>query len=388
MVLLKVYLDNCATTKPREAVIEEMVQVLREDYGNPSSLHRMGFNIERRIEQTRETISTFLKVDKDEIYFTSGGTESNNLAIQSIINKYHRKGKHIVTTGIEHPSILNVLKHYKQRGYEITYLKVDENGLISLEEFRNSIREDTILVCIMLVNNEVGSIQPIGEIKDILRGKGSHALLHVDGVQAFGKIPVDINGWGIDTFSFSGHKIYGPKGVGGLYVNKKLKLEPIIFGGNQEKGLRSGTENAPGIIGLGKAVEIIGKNCEKERETVTKLKSYFIDRLKENIHIIKINSPVDESCSPYILNVSFKYVRGEVLLHYLEDKGIYVSTGSACSSRGTDKSHVLQEMGLSPLDIDGAIRFCFSYENTIEDIDYTIDVLKNSVEEIRKITMR
>jgi len=385
---LKVYLDNCATTKPREAVIEEMIQVLREDYGNPSSLHRMGFNIERRIEQTRETISTFLKVDKDEIYFTSGGTESNNLAIQSIINKYHRKGKHIITTGIEHPSVLNVLKYYEQRGYEITYLKVDKKGLISLEEFKSSIRKDTILVCIMLVNNEVGSIQPIGEIREILQEEGSNALLHVDGIQAFGKIPVDIKGWDIDTFSFSGHKIYGPKGIGGLYINKKVKLEPIIFGGNQEKGLRSGTENVPGIIGLGKAVEIMGKNYEKEREWVKKIKSYFIDKLKENMDLIRINSPVDKTCSPYILNVSFKYVRGEVLLHYLEDKGIYVSTGSACSSKGTEKSHVLQEMGLSSLDIDGAIRFCFSYENTIEDIDYTINVLKNSVEEIRKITMR
>ncbi len=385
---MEIYLDNCATTKPREAVIEEMVQVLREEYGNPSSLHRMGFNIEKRIENTRETIGKFLKVNKDEIYFTSGGTESNNLAIQSIINKYHRKGKHIITTGIEHPSVLNVLKYYEQRGYEITYLKVDKKGLISLEEFKSSIRKDTILVCIMLVNNEVGSIQPIGEIREILQEEGSNALLHVDGIQAFGKIPVDIKGWDIDTFSFSGHKIYGPKGIGGLYINKKVKLEPIIFGGNQEKGLRSGTENVPGIIGLGKAVEIMGKNYEKEREWVKKIKSYFIDKLKENMDLIRINSPVDKTCSPYILNVSFKYVRGEVLLHYLEDKGIYVSTGSACSSRGTDKSHVLQEMGLSPLDIDGAIRFCFSYENTIEDIDYTIDVLKNSVEEIRQITMR
>ncbi|MBU5455421.1 cysteine desulfurase family protein [Caproiciproducens sp. MSJ-32] len=385
---MEVYLDNCATTKPREEVIEEMLHVLREEYGNPSSLHRKGFNAEKKIEEVRENIGRFLNVSSDEIYFTSGGTESNNLAIQSIIDKCHKKGKHIITSKIEHPSVLNVLEYYEQKGYEITYLDVDSNGLISLEQFRDSIRDDTILVCIMLVNNEVGSIQPIDKIKDILRKEKSKALLHVDGIQAFGKVPVNIKGWGIDTFSFSGHKIYGPKGIGGLFVDKKIKLNPIIFGGNQERGLRSGTENVPGIVGLGKAVEIIEKNYEKEREKVKRIKNYFIKRLRENIELIKINSPMSEKCSPYILNVSFKYVKGEVLLHYLEDKEIYVSTGSACSSKGTEKSHVLKAMGLSSLDIDGAIRFCFSYENTIEDIDYTVDVLKNSVEEIRQITMR
>lgn len=385
---MEVYLDNCSTTKPRDEVVEEMIHILKEEYGNPSSLHRMGFNIEKKIEYTREIVANFLRVHKDEIYFTSGGTESNNLALQSIINKYHRKGKHIITTGIEHPSILNVLRHYEQKGYEITYLKVDNNGLISLDELRNSIREDTILLCIMLVNNEIGTIQPIGEIKRIIREKESEALLHVDGIQAFGKVPIDINGWDIDTFSFSGHKIYGPKGIGGLYIDKKLKLNPIIFGGNQERGFRSGTENVPGIIGLGKAVEIMGENYEEERTKVKNIKSYFINRLNKEISSIRINSPMDEWGSPYILNISFKYIRGEVLLHYLEDKGIYVSTGSACSSKGTEKSHVLSEIGLSPLDIDGAIRFCFSHENSIEDIDYAIDVLKRSVEEIRQITMR
>ncbi len=385
---MEVYLDNCATTKPREEVIEEMLYALRKEYGNPSSLHRKGFNAEKKIEEVRENIGRFLKVNGDEIYFTSGGTESNNLAIQSIIDRCYRKGKHIITSKIEHPSVLNVLKYYEQRGYKITYLDVDSNGLISLGQFRDSIRDDTILVCIMLVNNEVGSIQPIGKIKDILREKGSEAFLHVDGVQAFGKVPVNIKGWGIDTFSFSGHKIYGPKGIGGLFVDKKIKLSPIIFGGNQERGLRSGTENVPGIFGLGKAVEIMGKNYEKEREKVKEIRDYFIKRLEEDIELIKINSPMDEKCSPYVLNVSFKYVKGEVLLHYLEDKGIYVSTGSACSSKGTERSHVLKAMGLSPLDIDGAIRFCFSYENTIKDIDYTVDVLKNSVEEIRQVTMR
>lgn len=385
---MKVYLDNCSTTKPREEVIEEMVFALREEYGNPSSLHRLGFNAEKKIESVRENISNFLKVNKDEIYFTSGGTEANNIAVQSIINKYGKMGQHIITTEIEHPSILNIMKNYQDKGYDITYLKVDNKSLISLDELRDSIREDTILVSIMQVNNEIGSIQPTWEIKNILKEKKSKALIHIDGVQAFGKIPFNLKGWGIDTFSFSGHKIHGPKGIGGLYINKELKLNPIVFGGNQESGLRSGTENVPGILGLGKAVEIMEKHFNEDRRKVKEIKSYFIDRLNEEIEYIHFNSPFDNDSSPYILNVSFEYIRGEVLLHYLEDKGIYVSTSSACSSKGTDKSHVLLALGLSNLALEGAIRFCFSYENTREEIDYVIKILKDSIEEIRQITMR
>jgi len=385
---LEVYLDNCSTTKASEEVIEEMIYSLREDYGNPSSLHRRGFNVEKKVENIRKNIARFLNVDKEEIYFTSGGTESNNLAIQSIVNKYNRHGRHIITTSIEHPSVLNILKYYENNGYEITYLKVDEYGLISLEELEKSIKEDTILIAIMQVNNEVGSIQPIWEVKKILKEKKSNAILHVDGVQAFGKVPIEIKKWGIDTFSFSGHKIHGPKGIGGLYINKDISLEPIVFGGNQERGLRSGTENVPGIMGLGKAVEIIDKNFYKNFEKVKKIKAYFIDRITNEIPHIHINSPIDEKHSPYVLNVSFEYVRGEVLLHYLEDENIYVSTASACSSKGVQKSHVLRELGLTDLQMEGAIRFCFSYKNTIEEIDYTMEVLKASIEEIREITMR
>ncbi len=385
---MEIYLDNCSTTKARDEVIDEMIYYLREDYGNPSSLHRMGFNVEKKLEGVREGISNFLRVDKDEMYFTSGGTESNNLAIQGIINKYNKKGNHIISTNIEHPSVLNTLKHYEKLGYEITYLKVDKNGLISLEELKNAIREDTILVAIMLVNNEIGSIQPIKEIKEIINEKNPNTILHVDGVQAFGKIPIKIKDWGIDTLSFSGHKIHGPKGIGGLYINKSLNLEPIVFGGNQEKGMRSGTENIPGIMGLGKAVEIMEKNNTKDFQKVKEIKSYFTKRLIDEIKYLHINSPMGENSSPYILNVSFEYTRGEVLLHYLEDKNIYVSTGSACSSKSTEKSHVLKALGLTDLQSEGAIRFCFSYENTIEEIDYTMEVLKESIEEIRQITMR
>lgn len=385
---MEIYLDNCSTTRPREEVVRDMIHALREEYANPSSLHRLGFNMEKKIKKIRNNIAAFLKVGEEEIYFTSGGTESNNLAVQSIINKYSGIGNHIITTKIEHPSILNIMKYYEQNGYNISYLNVDDKGIISLEELKESINDNTILIAIMQVNNEIGSIQPTWEIKNILREKNSKALIHVDGVQAFGKIPLELKGWGIDTFSFSGHKIYGPKGIGGLYIDRSLRLNPIIFGGNQERGLRSGTENVPGIIGLGKAVEIMDKNFHEEEKRVKEIKVYFAEKLENEIDDIKIISPLDDKGSPYILNVSFLYTRGEVLLHYLEDKGIYVSTGSACSSKGTTKSHVLLELGLSNLEIEGAIRFCFSHENRIEDIDYTIEILKTSIDEIRQITMR
>lgn len=383
---MEIYLDNCSTTKPRKEVIDEMLDALQNHYGNPSSLHRLGLNAEKRIEHSRRIIADALKVKPEEIYFTSGATESNNIAINSIIDKYSRFGKHIITTAIEHPSVYNVIKKLEERGYGVTYLKVDENGIISLDELANSIREDTILISIMQVNNEIGSIQPTWKVKDIIKEKKSKAVLHVDGVQAFGKIPIKLKNWGIDAFSISGHKLHGPKGIGVLYIDNNLKLNPIIYGGGQERGFRSGTENVPGIIGLGKAVEIMNKNFEKEQNHVRDLKLYFIDRLQE-IDKIRINSQ-DKYSSPYILNVSFEYVRGEVLLHYLEKKGIYVSTTSACSSKSHKESRVLKELGLTDLQIEGAIRFCFSYEITKEDIDYTVDVLKDSVKEIRQVTMR
>lgn len=385
---MEIYLDNCATTKPREEVVDEIIHALREEYGNPSSLHRLGLKVEKKVEWARENIANFLKVNKEEIYFTSGGTESNNIAIQSIINKYSRNGKKIITTEIEHPSVFNVFKYYEQKGYEVTYLKVDKEGLISLEELENAISEDTILISIMQVNNEIGSIQPTWKIKELIKKKNSKALLHVDGVQAFGKIDLNIKDWQIDTFSISGHKVHGPKGIGVLYIDSKLKINPILYGGNQERGLRSGTENVPGIIGLGKAVEILDKNFHEEQKKVRDIKSYFVDKLKSEIENIKINSPCKANFSPYILNVSFEYVRGEVLLHYLENKGIYVSTTSACSSKSSKKSRTLKAIGLSNLQIEGAIRFCFSYRTTKEDVDYTVKVLKESVEDIRQITMR
>ena len=383
-----IYLDNCSTTRPREEVVKIITESMRDDFGNPSSLHRLGMKSEKRIKEAREYIAKYLNVNSNEVYFTSGGTESNNIAIQSIVNKFGRRGKHIITTKIEHPSVLNIMKNYEHNGFHITYLNVDSLGYISLEELRNSIRKDTILVSIMHVNNEIGSIQPIDKIKDIIKWINPDTLLHVDGVQGFGKVNISLKKSGIDSYSFSGHKVYGPKGVGGLYMDKKHTLSPIVFGGNQERGLRSGTENLTGIIGFGEAVRIMRQNFEIESEHVFKLKKYFANKIKEEIQDIRFNTTLDENSSPYIINISFNNVRGEVLLHYLEDKDIYVSTSSACSSRGTEKSHVLRSICLKNEEIEGAIRFCFSYENTLEDMDYTIQVLKESVSEIRQITMR
>lgn len=383
-----IYLDNCSTTLPRAEVIDVMTDSLAEDFGNPSSLHSLGLKSEKKIKNARKLIADFLNISREEIYFTSGGTESNNIAIQSIVNKMKNRGKHIITSKIEHNSVLNTIKHYEEEGYDITYLDVDSCGMISLEELELSIREDTILLSIMHVNNEVGSIQPIEKIKDILNSKGSDALFHVDGIQGYGKVPLSIKECGIDTYSFSSHKIYGPKGIGGLYINRKNKLSSIVYGGNQEKGIRSGTENLTGIIGFGEATRIININFESERKYAQSLKEYLVDGLKTSIMDIDINTSIDENSSPYILNISFNNVKGEVLLHYLERDEIYVSTTSACCSNEKDKSYVLKSIGLNDLQIDGAIRICFSHDIKLEDLDYTIEIVKKSVEEIRKIMMR
>ena len=380
-----IYLDNCSTTKPRKEVVDAMVEALSNDFGNPGSLHRLGIRSEKKVKEAREIIANFLNVDTREIYFTSGGTESNNIAIQSIIEKFSRKGKHIITTKIEHPSVLNVFKHYEKKGYRVTYLKTDNTGRISLDELKDAISEDTILVSIIHVNNEIGVLQNIHGIKEVINNSVSKPLLHLDGIQSFGKVNFSLKTLGVDTYSFSGHKVYGPKGIGGLYINKNLKLEPIIFGGNQESGLRSGTENVPGIIGFGEAVRILSTNALNDAKRVQELKTYLAKRLMDEIEDIKINTSLDNTSSPYIISVTFRHTRGEVLLHYLEEKEIYVSTSSACSSKGTAKSHVLKSINLTDKEIEGTIRICFSYEITKEDIDFTVDNIKSAVEEIRSI---
>ena len=385
---MRIYLDNSATTKPRDSVIEDMMIMLRTDYGNPSSLHRMGLEAEKKVENARGIVANYLSVNREEIMFTSGGTEANNVAIQGAINKYSRRGKHIITSKIEHSSVLNIFKHYEDKGYEITYLDIDKDGIIDLEQLEQSITNQTILISIMYVNNETGVIQPIEKVKEIIKAKNKDTKFHVDGVQAFGKIDIDIRKLGADSFSLSAHKIHGPKGVGALFVKKGLNLNPIIFGGGQEKNIRSGTENTPGIVGLGTAVKEMANNFKEEHKKISELRLYFYEKIVDNIEDIKTNSFIDEKSAPHILNISFRGIKGEILLHYLESDNIYVSTGSACSSKGKGKNSVLQALKLSNEEIDGAIRFSFSYENTKEELDFVVEKLKKTVEEIRKITKR
>lgn len=382
---MEIYLDNCATTKPRKEVVEEMILYLREDYGNPSSLHRKGFSIEKEVEKSRALIADFLEVDRDEIYFTSGGTESNNIAIQGILNKA-KKG-HIITTKVEHSSVYNIIKHYEKKGFEVSYLDIDSKGLISLDDLEEAIREDTVLVSIMQVNNEIGSIQPTWGIRERLDRKNSKALIHLDGIQAMGKIPLNLREWGIDSFSISGHKIYGPKGIGALYLRKGLKLDPIIFGGGQEEGLRSGTENVPGILGLAKAVEILNHNFKDEFEEALELKTFLVREINDHIEDVHINTPIGSESSPYVLNISFANVKAEIILHYLENKEIYISTGSACS-KGSKRSRTLEGLKLEERFREGAIRMCLAHDTTKEDLRVFVGELSKAVNEVREITMR
>lgn len=382
-----IYLDNCSTTEMREEVLESLYKALREDFGNPSSLHSLGFSVEKKMDWARDTIARFLGVEARELYFTSGGTEANNLAINSAIKKMRNRGNHLITTKIEHPSVLSVYKNLEQEGFRVSYLPVDSHGFIDLDELRASIGSDTILISVMHVNNEIGSIEPIREVREILDEKNRETLLHVDGVQGFGKLRLDLKACGVDMYSFSSHKVHGPKGVGGLYLSEKNKFEPTIFGGKQERGFRSGTENAPSIIAFGRAVEILAANFEEEVTRVKGINSYFRERLTEEISDIRINTLFEKS-SPFIVNVSINNIRGEVLVHYLEQEEIYLSTSSACSSNDTKKSHVLESIGLNNKEIEGSMRICFSHKTSREDIDKTVGAMKAAVKEIRDIIMR
>lgn len=299
-----IYLDNCSTTKPRKEVIETINNCMLYDFGNPSSLHKLGLNAEKILNNTRENIAGFLYCKDNEIYFTSGGTESNNIALQGAIKAKKRNGKHIITTKLEHPSVINVIKEYEKEGYEVTYLSNDEYGRINISELEESIKEDTFLVSIIHINNEIGVIQDIKKISEIIKSKNHNIHFHVDGVQSFGKLNISVNDLGVDSFSFSGHKIHGPKGIGGLYIREKSRIEPIIFGGNQEKSLRSGTENIPAIAGFSKAVDITKDNLSREKSEVEAIKTKFANYFIKNISDIKINSPLDETGSSYILSVS------------------------------------------------------------------------------------
>lgn len=379
---MDIYLDNSATTKPYKEVVDKMICALTTDYANPSSLHRKGIEVEKNIKAIRQDIARSIGAKEKEIYFTSGGTESNNTVIRGVAKLHKKRKNHIITTNIEHPSVLNTLKDLESDGFEVTYLKVDETGKINLEEFKSALRPTTCLVTIMHVNNEIGSIQPIDKIGKYLKSLDEKVYLHVDAVQSYAKINFRPSRYNIDFMSVSSHKFHGPKGIGFMYVKENNRLKPLLTGGGQEIGIRSGTENVPGIYGLGEAIRIINKDLDKNIEKINNLKNLLKNEIAKNIENIKVNSPEDGVC--HILNVSFVGIKGEVLLHYLEQKGIYVSTGSACSSKKKG-SHVLNAIGLNPNEIEGAIRFSLSDMNTEEDMLETANVLKESINDLRMI---
>lgn len=380
---MKVYLDNAATTVASKDAVNSMVEIYTTFYGNPSSMHKMGVETELLIKKSRKIISKILKVSDTEIYFTSGGTESNNLAIQGLLKRSSCRKKHIITTCIEHPSVLNIYKSFEKEGYKVTYLKVDDTGKIDIKELESVLDKDTALVSIMHVNNEIGTIQDIENISKIIKLKSS-AIFHVDGIQSFGKIECNIKKLNIDMFTMSSHKIHGPKGVGCIYVKKGINLQPLLIGGGQEKNIRPGTENVPGIVGFGIACEDIGKNLRNNKENMIKLRTDFLNRILSEIPNASYNGS-DDSFAPHILNISFKNIRGEVLLHVLESNDILVSTGSACSSRNKSYSHVLKAIGLSDSNMEGTIRFSLSKYTTKEELDYVLEILKKSVLELGKI---
>lgn len=372
----EIYLDNSATTKPFANVVSSMEEAFDYLYGNPSSLHTKGLESERLLKKSRKIIENSFGKKENTIIFNSGGTEGDNNVLQCVARDRRRIGKTIITTEVEHPAILETCKFLEKEGFNIIKISVDEYCNLNIDELRSYISEDVILISVMAVNNEVGTVFPINKINEI---KGN-ALFHSDAVQAYGKL--DLSGFEGDFLTASGHKIHGPKGVGFLYKKSGVKLSPLIFGGNQESGLRSGTENVPAIVGMAKATEMVLPNIQENYKKVKILWS----RLKEGILDIGdviINSPDD--CSPYILNASFMGTRGEVILHRLESNRIFVSTGSACSSNKNSKSHVLKAMGKTNKEIEGAIRFSLSTQNTVEEIDTVLTVLEDSVKKFRKL---
>ena len=386
---MEAYLDNSATTRCSDRACQLMVDLLTKDYGNPSSLHMKGIEAERFVETAKKKIAKTLRVSEKKIIFTSGGTESNNLAIIGAAMANRRAGNHIITTSIEHASVENPMEFLKEQGFDITYLSVDENGIISLEELEEAVTEQTILVSMMQVNNEIGAIEPVAEAAELIKKKNPDTLIHVDAIQSYGKMYIYPKKLGIDMLSVSGHKIHGPKGSGFLWVKEKTKLKPLILGGGQQKGMRSGTENVPAIAGLGEAAEEIYENLDEKRAHLYGLKQRFIDGI-EKLEGTHVNGKTGEDSAPHIVSVSFEGIRSEVLLHSLEDRGIYVSSGSACSSNnhaGKQKgSKTLRNIHLKENLLDSTLRFSFSVHTTEEEIDYALEVLGELLPVLKKYT--
>lgn len=384
---MQAYLDNSATTRCSERAKNLMVQLLMEDYGNPSSLHMKGVEAEKYIKEAKNKIAKTLKVEEKEILFTSGGTESNNMALIGCALANKRAGNHIITTSIEHPSVSAPLAYLEELGFRVTYLKVDSDGLISLEELEKEVCDDTILVSLMMVNNEIGAVEPIEDAVKVIKEKNSKTLVHVDAIQAYGKYRIYPKKMGIDLLSVSGHKIHAPKGTGFLFVKDKTKIKPLIYGGGQQKGMRSGTENVPGVAALAEAAVEIYEDFETKIEHLYRLKERFVEGAKK-IEGITINGRTGKDSAPQIVSVSIDGVRSEVMLHTLEDREIYVSAGSACSSNKPSVSHTLTSIGLKKNLLDSTIRFSFCVNTTEEEIDYALEVLNEVVPTLRKYTRK
>ena len=385
---MEVYLDNSATTMSYPEVGELVYKVMCRDYGNPASMHRKGVEAEHYIREAKETLAKILKVNAKEIFFTSGGTESDNLALIGCARANKRSGNHLITTSIEHPAILNTMRYLEEEeGFRVTYLPVDSKGKVKLDALKEALCPETILVSIMYVNNEVGTVQPVEEAAKMVKEYDSSILFHTDAVQGFGKYHIYPKRMGIDLLTASGHKIHGPKGVGFLYIGDKVKIHPILFGGGHQKNIRSGTENVPGTAGLGLAAKMIYQDMDMKVALMRELKNYFIEGISK-IEDTTIHGFTDEGSAPHIISVGIAGIRSEVLLHALEDKGIYVSSGSACSSNHPSVSGVLKGIGAADEYLDATLRFSMSEFTTKEEIDYTLETLYNCIPMLRRFTRR
>ena len=384
---MEAYFDNSATTRVLDSVKDIVVKTMTEDYGNPASKHRKGMEAEQYIREARKIIADSMKVQEKEILFTSGGSESNNMALICTAWANQRAGKHIISTAIEHPSVYNPLGVLEELGFEVTILPVDHDGHISLKELEEAIRPDTILVSTMYVNNEVGAVEPVEEISRVIKAKNPSALYHVDAIQAYGKYVIRPKKQGIDLLSVSGHKIHAPKGTGFLFIKDKTKVKPLIYGGGQQKGMRSGTENVPGVAALGEAAEEIYENFEEKIDHLYQIKQRFVEGVLK-IEGVSVNGKTGRDSAPQIVSVSIDGVRSEVMLHTLEDRKIYVSAGSACSSNKPSVSHTLTNIGLKGSLLDSTIRFSFSVHTTEEEIDYALEVMNEVVPKLRRYTRK
>jgi len=389
---MEVYLDNSATTRVFPEVLELMTKIMCEDYGNPSSLHMKGVEAENYLRYAKQTFAKILKVNEKEIFFTSGGTESDNMALIGAAFANSRRGKHLITTQIEHPAILKTMQYLESQGFHVTYLPVNASGVISLEDLKNALSPDTILVSIMHTNNEIGSLQPIEEAGAMIKKASPYTLFHVDAVQGFGKSKIYPKKMGIDMLSVSGHKIHGPKGSGVLYVREGVKLQPIIYGGGQQLGFRSGTDNVPGAAGMAKAAELLYSHFDQDAQRLAEYKRYFIEGLCKledvTVNGLLPDAPYGEGTAHHIVSVTVSGVRSEVLLHTLEEVGIYVSAGSACASRKPQPSATLKAIGGDKEKLESTIRFSFSVYTTKEELDYTLQVMYDKIPMLRKYTRK